>query len=156
MGIYLVQHGKNLPKDVDPDKGLSEEGRKEVERVASAAKKCGLNITAIRHSGKKRAMQTAEIFESILGSREGVREMGGLGPTDDVTNLAAGLDQHDNTMFVGHLPFMEKLVACLIRGTAEVPVIKFRNGGIVFLERDRESGEWIIQWVIPPLEPVNQ
>lgn len=149
MTIYLVQHGKNLPKDMDPDKGLSEEGKKEVRRVAAAAKEFDLNIGAVRHSGKKRARETAEIFESALGSREGVAEMSGLGPTDDVTTLAANLDQYDKTMFVGHLPFMEKLVAYLIRGSAETPVLKFRNGGIVCL--DREEGEWVIQWVIPPL-----
>jgi len=26
MALYLVQHGKSLPKDKDPQKGLSEEG----------------------------------------------------------------------------------------------------------------------------------
>ena len=151
MAIYLVQHGKNLPKDMDPDKGLSEDGKKEVESVAATAKRWGLHVASIRHSGKKRALETAEMFESILGSRDGVQEMGGLGPTDDVTKVAAILDQHENTMFVGHLPFMEKLVAYLIRGSAETPVIKFKNGGIVCLEKDRVNGEWVIQWVIPPL-----
>jgi phosphohistidine phosphatase len=29
MSLFLVQHGKSLPKDVDPEKGLSEEGIKE-------------------------------------------------------------------------------------------------------------------------------
>ena len=64
MAIYLVQHGKNLPKDVDPEKGLSEEGKKEVERVASAAKRYGLNVASIRHSGKKRALETATNSDS--------------------------------------------------------------------------------------------
>jgi hypothetical protein len=27
MSLYLVQHGKSLSKDADPEKGLSEEGR---------------------------------------------------------------------------------------------------------------------------------
>ena len=151
MAIYLVQHGKSLPEDVDPDKGLSGEGKKEVEHVAAEAKRYGLNMAAIRHSGKKRALQTAEVFQSILGSRGGVQKMSGLGPMDDVTTLAAILNQHEYTMFVGHLPFMEKLVAYLIRGSAEIPVIKFKNGAIVCLEKEREGGEWIIQWVIPPL-----
>lgn len=150
MAIYLVQHGKNLPKDVDPDKGLSEEGGKEVERVAATAKKGGVRIASIKHSGKKRAMQTAEIFESILGSREGVQEMRGLGPLDDVTRLAATLDQHEDTMFVGHLPFMERLVAYLIRASVEKPVLRFKNGGIICLEKERDSGAWVIEWMLLP------
>lgn len=150
MAVYLVQHGKNLAKDVDPDKGLSEEGKREVEHVAMAARRYGLGLASIRQSGKKRALQTAEIMESILGSQGGVQEMSDLGPNDDVTKLAASLDAHENTMFVGHLPFMEKLVSYLIRGSAEIPVIKFKNGGIVCLERHRESGEWIIEWMLLP------
>jgi phosphohistidine phosphatase len=150
MAIYLVQHGKSLPKDVDPDKGLSEEGRKEVERVASAARRHGLEVASIRHSGKKRALQTAEIIAFMLHSSGGVKEMSGLGPSDDVTNLAATIDQHENTMFVGHLPFMEKLVAYLIRGSVEKPVLRFKNGGIVCLEKEPESGAWIIKWMLLP------
>jgi phosphohistidine phosphatase len=150
MAIYLVQHGKSLPKDVDPEKGLSEEGKKEVERVASAAKKCGLNVTSIRHSGKKRALQTAEIFESFLKCPDGVREVSGLAPLDDVAGLAEGLDPKENIMFVGHLPFMEKLVSYLISGSAEKPVVRFRNGGIVCLEEDAESGAWVITCMLMP------
>ena len=29
MALYLVQHGKSLPKDIDPDQGISETGRAE-------------------------------------------------------------------------------------------------------------------------------
>ena len=38
MAVYLVQHGISLPKDVDPEKGLSKEGIAEVERIAGVAK----------------------------------------------------------------------------------------------------------------------
>ena len=148
MAIYLVQHGKNLPKDVDPEKGLSEEGKKEVERVASAAKRYGLNVASIRHSGKKRALETAEIFESLLKPRDGVREVSGLGPLDDVSGLA--LDPKENVMFVGHLPFMEKLVSYLITGSVERPVLKFQNGGVVCLEEDAKGGAWVIKCMLMP------
>ena len=150
MAIYLVQHGKSLSKEVDPEKGLSEEGRKEVERVASAAKKYGLNVASIKHSGKKRARQTAEIFESFLNPRDGVREVSGLGPLDDVASVAETLDPGENIMFVGHLPFMGKLVSYLISGSAERPALKFQNGGIVCLEKDPESGAWVIKTMLMP------
>ena len=150
MAIYLVQHGKSLPKDVDPGKGLSEEGKKEVERVASAAKKYGLNVGAIKHSGKKRALQTAEIFASFLNPPLGVQEITGLGPLDDVSMLAGAVDPREEIMFVGHLPFMEKLVSYLISGSAERPVLRFQNGGVVCLEKDQERGSWMIEWMIMP------
>ncbi len=26
MALYLVQHGRSLPRDIDPDQGLSQDG----------------------------------------------------------------------------------------------------------------------------------
>jgi phosphohistidine phosphatase len=150
MAIYLVRHGRNLSAEVDPDKGLSEAGRKEVARVASAAKRYGPELASIKHSGKKRALQTAEILESILNSRDGVQERSGLGPNDDVSHLATIIDQYENTMFVGHLPFMERLIAYLVTGSTEISVVRFQNGQMVSLEKDPQGGSWAIQWVLTP------
>ena len=51
MPLFLVQHGKSLPKDVDPEQGLSEEGKKQVERIAALAREYGVVVSAISHSG---------------------------------------------------------------------------------------------------------
>lgn len=150
MAIYLVRHGTNLPAHMNPDKGLSEGGMNEVERVAAAAKSRGLEPASIKHSGKKRALETAEILQSILNSREGVQKMSGLEPNDDVVELAATINRYENTMLVGHLPFMERLVAYLITGSTETPVVRFRNGQMVCLEKDLQGGSWAIQWVLAP------
>lgn len=50
MPLYLVQHGKNLPKEIDPEQVLSEEGIAEVKRIAQAAKGHGIRVRKIRHS----------------------------------------------------------------------------------------------------------
>jgi len=34
MALYVVQHGKSLPKADDPEKGLSEEGIRETQLIA--------------------------------------------------------------------------------------------------------------------------
>ncbi len=148
MALYLVQHGKNLPKEKDPDKGLSAEGTVEVERMATLAKGYELSVSSIRHSGKKRAQQTAEIFARTLGVEGGVEAVEGLGPLDDVTRLSVDSDR--NEMLVGHLPFMERLTAHLVAGdAAKAPVLKFQNGGIVCLKSGEETG-WYISWVLLP------
>ena len=149
MPLYLVQHGKNLPKDVDPEKGLSDEGKKDVGRIAALAKEYAIDVKGIGHSGKKRAKQTAEIFAQSLEPTGGVREMEGLGPLDDVSKL--DLSPGENWMLVGHLPFMEKLTSFLITGDAErPPVLKFQNGGIVCLDQDPETKAWVIKWTLFP------
>ncbi|MFP3984142.1 MAG: phosphohistidine phosphatase SixA [Desulfurivibrionaceae bacterium] len=149
MALYLVQHGKAMTKETDPEKGLSEEGRSEVQRIAEVASRYGIKPSGIRHSGKKRARQTAEIFASILEPAGGVQEMAGLKALDDPMSLAPDLDNGDNLMLVSHLPFLEKLTSALVVGLPEVKVFKFQNGGIVCLDKD-EDDSWLIRWALMP------
>jgi phosphohistidine phosphatase len=152
MSLFLVQHGKNLPKDADPEKGLSEGGKEEVNRIASRAGEHAIPVSAIKHSGKKRARETAEMFAEILSPGGGVQKMEGLAPLDDVTKLNVKADE--NVMLVGHLPFMEKLTSYLVTGSPDrPPVLKFQNGGIACLDRDEETNSWFIKWTLFPRMP---
>jgi phosphohistidine phosphatase len=151
MALYLVQHGKAYPPEVDPECGLSEEGRAEVERIAIIAKGYQIKIGAIVHSGKKRAQQTAEIFADKLGPGISLTETSGMDPNDNVISFATQLEAGPNLMYVGHLPFMEKLTSFLITGSVEKPVFKFQNGGIVCLDMHADTGCWIIKWTLMPL-----
>ena len=92
MALYLVQHGKSLSKDVDPDQGLSEAGVAETKRIADVAADYGINVSQIKHSVKTRAYKTAEIFASALNPAGGIVEVGGLKPMDDVITFAAAID----------------------------------------------------------------
>ncbi|MBU4185372.1 MAG: phosphohistidine phosphatase SixA [Proteobacteria bacterium] len=150
MALLLVQHGKSLPKDKDPAKGLSEEGISEVERIAGIAKKYGVNVHRIMHSGKKRALQTAEIFAEALEPDGGIQEIEGINPLDDVAAFADKIEISDNLMLVGHLPFMERLTSHLITGSIEKPVFKFQNGGILCMDKDPETKVWFIKWSLMP------
>jgi phosphohistidine phosphatase len=149
MSLFIAQHGKNLAKDRDPEKGLSPEGVRDVERVAGALNDHGVPVASIWHSGLKRARQTAEIFAAYLGNNLVPVKKDGLAPLDDVTRLDPSADK--NIMIVGHLPFMERLVSFLITGSPDrYPVIRFKNGGVVALDRDDETGKWYIKWTLFP------
>ena len=150
MALFLVQHGKSLPKDKDPNKGLSETGIHETERMAQVAKGYGVNVSGIAHSGKTRARQTADIFGSVLNPEGGLQEISGLNPLDDVTAMADALDSTEDQMLVGHLPFMERLTAYLITGSMERPVFKFQNSGIVCLDNAPDTEFWVIKWALMP------
>ncbi len=150
MVLFLVQHGKALPPEIDPERGLSDEGIAEVERIASTTKSYGVRVSAIKHSGKKRAQQTADIFTSSLNPENGVEQRNGLNPLDDVVPLARTLNVRDNVMLVGHLPFMERLTSYLITGNPDRPVLKFQNGGIVCLDQDPNAQVWVIKWTLMP------
>ena len=150
MALYLVQHGKSLTKDKDPQKGLSQEGIAETERIAQAAKEYAVTVLKITHSGKTRARQTAEIFEAALKPLGGIHKGSGLNPLDDVTVFADTIDSTKDIMLVGHLPFMERLTAYLITGYSEKPVFKFQNSGIVCLDKDLAAESWVIKWTLMP------
>ena len=150
MALYLIQHGKSLSKNQDPDQGLSAEGIAETERIAKLAKDAGLAVSQIRHSVKIRARQTAEIFVAALNPKQGIREVSGIKPLDDVAAYAADIDPSEDIMLVGHLPFMERMTAFLITGSIDKPVFKFQNSGIVCLDKDPEAQAWVIQWALVP------
>jgi phosphohistidine phosphatase len=151
LALYLVQHGKSLPEELDPERGLSPEGAKEVLRIAEVAAMYHVRPAAIRHSGKKRARQTAEIFAGkLLGDENKTGSISGIDPLDDVAAVAKTLETSDNSMLVGHLPFMERLTGYLVAGSAERLVFKFQNGGIVCLDKNPDMGSWFIKWTLSP------
>jgi len=150
MALFLVQHGKSLPKNEDPKKGLSKEGIAETKRIAEVAKGYNIHVSGITHSGKTRARQTAEIIASVLELEGGIQESSGLNPMDDVTAFADKIDSTANCMLVGHLPFMERMTAFLITGSIERPVFKFQNSGIVCLDKYPTTPFWVIKWTLMP------
>ena len=151
MALFLVRHGKSLPKDKDAAKGLSEEGILEIEHIAGVAKKYGVNVSRIMHSEKKRALQTAEIFASAMKPDGGIQEIKGINPLDDVAAFADKIEISDNLMLVGHLPFMQRLTSYLITGSIEKPVFKFHNGSILCMDKNSEAAQtWFIKWALMP------
>lgn len=148
MLLYLVQHGKAKDEDDDPDRPLTDEGRREVESVMLLLMRYGA-VTASRvvHSGKRRAAETAEIIATKLDAD--VEEGDALGPTDDTEAWAERLrDTQRDVVLVGHLPHLSRLASRLLVGDPEAGIVAFANGGVVALERDDDH--WSLQWAIRP------
>lgn len=150
MALYLVQHGQCLPKEKDPHKGLSEQGKEFVRLIAGVAADYHVKVSMIAHSGKFRARQTAEIMAKALNPEKGLKTMDGIMPLDDVVQIASTLDLAANHMLVGHLPFLEKLIAYLITGQPEPAVFQMQNGGIVCLDLDNRTSKPVIKWALMP------
>lgn len=146
MAMYFVQHGLALVKEVDPDRPLSADGRKEVTRISAYLREIGFTANKIFHSGKTRARETAEIFAEYIGDGT-TFELPGMNPNDDAKKFAAGLKE-DGAIYVGHLPHMEKLVSYLVTGDESAGVVKFTNGGVVCVEKD--STGFHIEWYLKP------
>lgn len=153
MALFLVQHGISAAKEVDPEKGLADEGRQETQRIAEVLKGYGVGVEKIVHSGKKRALQTAEIYHAMLQLDKPMEVVEGIAPLDDVKKFAATVNTIDNCLVVGHLPFMQHLVSYLTTGNKKQKIYQFQNSGVVCLEvdKDEDGGEsWFIKWTINP------
>jgi phosphohistidine phosphatase len=151
MRLYLVQHGEARSRSEDPERPLTKQGREDVSRTAAFARQAGVNVDQIRHSGKLRAVETAAILAEQLKPTHGVVATPELSPQGDVGSIAELLDRETRPlMFVGHLPFMERLTGRLVAGDKECPVVRFQKGGIVCLERDPRLRSWSVLWVVIP------
>ena len=150
MPLYLVRHGEAYSEAADPDRSLTEAGKVTVDGMAQLTAAFNIPVSQILHSGKTRARQTAEIFSNYLKPSEGVAEIKAINPYDDVAAIVPKLDQTLNTMMVGHLPFMERLVSYLITGSQERSIIKFQTGGIVCLDQIAKNESWYIKWALMP------
>ncbi|MBX7255041.1 MAG: phosphohistidine phosphatase SixA [Candidatus Hydrogenedentes bacterium] len=150
MTIYLVQHGDALEKEVDPDRPLSPKGIEDVTRIASFLSRAGVRIPHLWHSGKTRAMQTAQILFQYVGAGGMCESHAGMAPKDSPKTLARDLDkQSQDTALVGHLPQLSLLAAQLLAGDSERPPILFERGGVVCLKRS-EGAEWQVAWMVTP------
>jgi phosphohistidine phosphatase len=75
---------------------------------------------------------------------------GGLEPNDPVQPLAEqAAAWAEDTLLVGHLPFLARIVARLLVGNAEAELVAFRPGSAVCLERGGQ-GRWQLVWMLRP------
>jgi phosphohistidine phosphatase len=150
MKLYLVQHAKAASKEMDPQRSLTEEGHRDIQKVAAFIKPLKLWIDCLWNSGKRRAVQTAEILAEVIEIKEAKIARDGLAPNDDVTTLRDELASvQQDIMIVGHLPFLSKLASVLLAGSESANTVAFRNGGIVCLNRS-ETNQWQVDWVMTP------
>ena len=150
MKLYLVQHGEACPKEVDPDRPLTARGREAIERLANSLGRAGVEVARVVHSGKLRAAQTADILAAVVAPYVELETSDHLHPNDDPRAIdwmseAGGKD----TMLVGHLPFMARLVSLLLAADPDRPVAAYLPGSVVCLDSGAE-GRWQMNWMIRP------
>ncbi len=149
MYLYLSQHGKCYPSEIDPDRKLTEEGIVESGKAGRILKNKGARVSRVVHSGKTRACETAIIFADYIKPENGVGLMEGMNPNDSVEIFADNIS-FDDTLYVGHLPFMDKLVSFLVAGNTGAEVLKFSNSCIVCLSKDEKNNSVSVDWIILP------
>jgi phosphohistidine phosphatase len=147
--LYLVRHGAAHTQGEDRDRTLTDTGHDEIDVIARWAAGAGVEPRQIRHSGKRRAEQTASILQDRLAAEDGVVAADGLGPNDDVGIVAESLQKElRSLMLVGHLPSVSRLTSFLLLQDAARDLIDFPTGAMACLARTGE--DWRLSWLVTP------
>ncbi|MGF1612997.1 MAG: phosphohistidine phosphatase SixA [Gammaproteobacteria bacterium] len=150
MKLFLVQHGDAVIQEVDPQRPLSEQGKRDVETMARWLHQASVRADHVLHSGKRRAHQTAEMLAQVMTTGGSCSSLSGMAPNDPVEAVAATVAAlSQDTVLVGHLPFMSRLASLLIGADPERGIVAFQPGSIVCLEKDR-SGRFSVNWMLRP------
>ena len=150
MKLYLMRHGEAEGIYDGDEPGLSARGKAEVNRIGEALSSMDIQLDHIYQSGKLRARQTAEIVKSKLGFDILISKKEGLKPNDPVPAFASNLkDNNENSLIVGHLPFMAKLTSWLLAETESEFMIAFSTASVACLEYANSFG-WNLHWFINP------
>ena len=151
MHLYLVQHGQAHPKEMDPERGLTDKGRQDVEKVASFVARLNMEVAALWESGKKRATQTAEILASSVTSRGGLITRTDIAPMDPVVPVAEAVKGlEEDHVIVGHLPFLPRLASALLAGDSERVGFGMVEAAVLHLHKS--GGRWFVLSMLTPAE----
>ena len=154
MGIrlYLMQHGEAVPDAENPERPLTPRGREDVARLAAFLADAKVEIARLVHSGKRRAADSAALLAAAIGPPVALElRPKGLLPGDSPVPLAeAILDWREDTLIVGHQPFLGRLASRLLLGKEQPAVFEFTPGTIACLARRPVTGAWFLVWLLTP------
>jgi phosphohistidine phosphatase len=150
MKLLLVQHGEAAAKDVDPDRPLTDSGAQDIDLLGAFLRRAGIRADRVIHSGKLRARQTAARLGEAIAPGVPLEVSGLINPNDNPKAFDWQSESWDrDTLVVGHLPFMARLVSHLVAGDEVLRLVEYRPGSVVCLEHDGDLG-WRIAWMVRP------
>ncbi len=154
MNLYLVRHGEAKSKGEDPSRGLSENGKKDIKKIAADLARRDIKVNRIFHSEKLRAMQTAQIISENISTEYPIAETDGLSPMDDPRTWYERIhDIDEDTMLVGHLPYMSMFSALLLSGGKDAGLVEFQTGEAACFNRP-DDGSWKLVWKTAPKDVI--
>ncbi len=132
------------PAGADARRGLTPKGRRRFKRFVEELEDEGAAVDVVVHSPWRRATETAELLVPLNRGRTEV--VGGLaeppGPALDAALVGARI------AVVGHEPWLSELLSRL--AGAPVGLVRWRKGGLVWLQRPGPDAPWQIASIRSP------
>jgi len=150
--LYLMRHGEALHPAVDPEMRLSPQGREDAAKMGEYFKREDVQIDAVWHSPKARAMETAQCVAAVLGLNPAILELQReLVPEGDVARTKERITKAEKSggyrglLIVSHMPFLPQLTASL---TSQSSGFDFNTASAAcFLF---SAGAWTREWFKDP------
>lgn len=150
MKLYLMRHGDYVADVLQTGGPLSDKGRNDITQIAKFIAPLHLSVTALFHSNKLRAQQTAELLKESIKATRGTQIHQKIAPNDEAKEFANEIIDADETIFVvSHLPFLARLVSVLVVGNEDCDLVTFEPGTVVALSQV-ETRRFTIDWVLTP------
>ncbi len=156
MQVYILRHG--IAEDVkpggnDPDRALTNEGRKKLREVLRAAERADVVPSLIVTSPYLRAVQTAEVVIEVLGYANDLLRTEALIPSADPEDLWEEIRVHQGVMqlmLVGHEPMLSQLVAFLLNSPSLMVDVK--KGALLRIDIDHFGAQphGVLRWMVVP------
>ena len=154
MEIYLMQHGPALPKEQDPDEGLSPAGEARIHASGKALKRMGATFDVILSSPKKRSRQTAAIVAQEVGfPPEKIMEtekVKAMTPPEETIKALTGYPGNKRILIAGHLPSLAETASFLLTEGSRAS-IEFEMGGCCRIDvEDLPTHSGHLRWYLTP------
>jgi phosphohistidine phosphatase len=154
--IHLLRHAEAedvSPTGRDPDRRLTDEGRKRIRAVAKAIAKLDPGYEAVLVSPFVRARQTAEPVAKACGFERPLTETKNLSPNADPIEVLHELARlrPASALLVGHQPHFGRLFGLLLSGRSDLE-IPMKKAGLAAFEAplDPSLGPAELQFLLPP------
>lgn len=153
MEIYMMQHGNALPKDKDPERGLSPEGENQIRLSGRALKRLNVSLDLIVSSPKKRARQTAQIVAYEVAYPEDRIEvtetLEPLFPASEAVSYMRSFTEKERILLAGHLPSLAEIASSLM---SEIHIsIQFEMGGVCRIDvEELPTHKGVLKWYLTP------
>ncbi len=148
LNLYILQHGDAVPKDIDPERPLSEQGVRDIRILAMHMKNMDIRLGKLFHSGKRRAEQSAGLIAEALSPEIEPVQADGLNPNDDPSVIVSDIEQiNENVLIASHMPFVSRLCSTLLTGATEAEFASI-PGTLICLERT--DGKWRLAFMLRP------
>ena len=156
MEIYLLRHAiaeSARPGVPDPERALTAEGREKLRRVLARARGADVAPSLILSSPYRRAMETAEVAEEVLGYQGKVVKTRALLPEASPFDAWEEIRKRPGEtaiLLASHEPLMSSLAAFLLASPALL--VDMKKAALVRVDCERLGPEpkGVLKWMLTP------